>query len=121
MGLPHASPFVRSLPRAADPHQHNKRHFRHFAIRASTVRPGRKRASHNNAADAGMVVARVYGVPTAIEKDFGPGAEIHRTDISRNADVAEIAGALRDKKVAVRSAPSDGAELKITSPVLHAA
>jgi hypothetical protein len=41
-----------------------------------------------------MVVARVYGVPTAIEKDFGPGAEIHRTDISRDADVAEIAGAI---------------------------
>jgi hypothetical protein len=41
-----------------------------------------------------MVVARVYGVPTAIEKDFGPGAEIHRIGINRNADVAEIAGAI---------------------------
>jgi hypothetical protein len=40
------------------------------------------------------VVARVYGVPTAIEKDFGPGAEIHGIGINRNADVAEIAGAI---------------------------
>jgi hypothetical protein len=46
MALPHASPFVRSLSRAADLHQYNKRHFRHFAIRASTVPPGRKRASY---------------------------------------------------------------------------
>jgi hypothetical protein len=43
-------------------------------------------ASHYKAADAGMIVARVYGVPTAIEKDFGPGAEIHRTDISRRRE-----------------------------------
>jgi hypothetical protein len=41
-----------------------------------------------------MVVARVYRVPTAIEKDFGPGAEIHGVGINRNADVAEIAGAI---------------------------
>jgi hypothetical protein len=28
--------------------------------------------SHDDAADAGMIVARVDGVPTASEKDFGP-------------------------------------------------
>jgi hypothetical protein len=50
-------------------------------------------ASHDNAADAGMVVTRVYRVPTAIEKDFGTGAEIHGIGINRNGDVAEIAGA----------------------------
>ncbi len=37
MALPHASPFVRSLSRAADLTQYNKRHFRAFAIRPSTV------------------------------------------------------------------------------------
>jgi hypothetical protein len=41
-----------------------------------------------------MVVTRVYRVPTAIEKDFGPGAEIHGIGINRNADVAELAGAI---------------------------
>ena len=41
-----------------------------------------------------MIVTRVYRVPTAIEKDFGPGAETHGIDIDRNADVAEIAGAI---------------------------
>src|ERR1700722_18107661 len=51
-------------------------------------------AAHDNAADAGMVVTRIYGVPTAIEKDFGPAAEIHGIGIDRNADVAEIAGAI---------------------------
>src|SRR5271166_6619640 len=50
--------------------------------------------SHDNAAHAAMVVTRVYRVPAAIEKDFGPGAEIHGIDIGRNADVAEIAGAI---------------------------
>ena len=50
--------------------------------------------SHDNAPDAGMVVPRINGVPTAIEKDFGPAAEIHGIGIDRNADVAEIAGAI---------------------------
>jgi hypothetical protein len=51
-------------------------------------------AAHDNAAYAGIVVARVYGIPTAIEKDFSPGAEIHGIGINRNADVAEIASAI---------------------------
>jgi hypothetical protein len=51
-------------------------------------------AAHDNTADAGMVVPRVNGVPTAIEEDFGPAAEIHGIWINRNADVAEIAGAI---------------------------
>jgi hypothetical protein len=33
-------------------------------------------ASHDNSADARMVVTRVYGVPAPIEKEFEPGAEI---------------------------------------------
>jgi hypothetical protein len=61
---------------------------RHRDVRSVTT------ASHDNAADAGMVVTRVYRVPTAIEKDFGPGAEIHGIDIGRNADVARISGAI---------------------------
>ena len=51
-------------------------------------------AAHDNTADAGMVVTRVYRVPTASQKDLEPGAEIHWIDIDRNADVAEIAGAI---------------------------
>ena len=51
-------------------------------------------ASHHNAADAGMVVARVHRVPAPVEKDLAPGAEIHGVDVDRNADVAEIAGAI---------------------------
>jgi hypothetical protein len=39
---------------------------RHRDVRGVTT------ASHNNAAEAGMVVARVYGVPTAIEKRLRP-------------------------------------------------
>jgi hypothetical protein len=46
-----------------------------------------------------MVVPRVDAVPTASEKDFGPGAEIHRIGINRNADVAEIAGAIPRRNV----------------------
>ena len=52
-------------------------------------------ASHHNAPDAGMVVTRVHRVPTPIQKDVEPGAEIHWIDIDRNADVAQIAGAIR--------------------------
>ena len=37
---------------------------------------------------------RVNGVPTTIEKDFGPAAEIHGIGINRNADVAEVASAI---------------------------
>src|SRR3984957_21103220 len=62
-------------------------------------------AAHDNAADAGMVVTRIYGVPTAIEKDFGPAAEIHGIGIDRNADVAKIAGAIPRGNV---HAPADG-------------
>ena len=58
---------------------------RHRDVRGVTT------ASHDNAADPGMVVTRVYRVPTAIEKDFSPGAENHGIDIDRNANVAEIA------------------------------
>jgi hypothetical protein len=57
---------------------------RHRDVRGITT------AAHDNAADAGMVVTRVYRVPTAIEKDFGPSAAIHGIDIDRNTDVAEI-------------------------------
>ena len=56
-------------------------------------------ASHDNAADAGMVVARVYRVPAPSEKDLEPGAEIHWINIDWNADVAEIAGAVAGRDV----------------------
>src|SRR5579863_3995261 len=51
-------------------------------------------ASHDYAAYARMVVTRVFHVPPPSEKDLEPGAEIHRIDVDRNADVAEIAGAV---------------------------
>jgi hypothetical protein len=38
--------------------------------------------AHDNAADVGMVVARVCGISTAIEKDFSPDAEIHGIALS---------------------------------------
>jgi len=46
--------------------------------------------------DIGCVAAmtRIHRVPTPSEKDLEPGAEIHRIDVDRNADVAEIAGAV---------------------------
>ena len=39
-------------------------------------------------------MTRVHRVPTLIEEDLEPSAEIHRIDVDRNADVAEIAGAI---------------------------
>src|SRR5271163_427994 len=41
-----------------------------------------------------MIVTRVHRVPTPIEEDLEPSAEIHRIDVDRNADVAEITGAI---------------------------
>ena len=46
-----------------------------------------------NASDAAMVVARVDGVPTAIGKDFGLGAQSKDSDQAA-ADVLEIASAI---------------------------
>src|ERR1700687_600804 len=56
-------------------------------------------APHNNAADAGMIVSRVFRVPAPSEKDLEPGAEIHWINIDWNADVAEIAGAVAGRDV----------------------
>jgi hypothetical protein len=56
-------------------------------------------APHDNAADAGMVVTRVFRVPAPSEEDLEPGAEIHWIDIDWNADVAEIAGAVAGRDV----------------------
>ena len=61
---------------------------RHRDVRGVTTAP------HENAADSGMIVTRVHRVPTPIEKHLEPGAEIHRVDVDRNADVAEIASAI---------------------------
>jgi hypothetical protein len=74
----------------------------HFKAREiGDAKGGRRRdvrsvttASHDNAADAGMVVTGVFRVPAARQKDFEPGAEIHWINIDRNADVAEIPGAI---------------------------
>src|ERR1700733_5973476 len=44
-----------------------------------------------DAADPWLIVPRVEGEPTAAEKDFEPGVEIHRRRVNGNADVAQIA------------------------------
>jgi hypothetical protein len=41
-----------------------------------------------------MVVTRVFRVPAPSQKDLRTGAEIHWNNIDRDADVAEIAGAI---------------------------
>jgi MFS family permease len=56
-------------------------------------------ARHHDAADAGNVVAGIERVPAAAEIDLEPGAEIHRLGLGRNADVAEIAGAIARRDV----------------------
>ena len=47
---------------------------------------------HEDAADAGFVVAGVEGPPAIPEIDFEPGAEIHGAGNGGNADVAEVTG-----------------------------
>jgi hypothetical protein len=42
----------------------------------------------------GLLWRARYNIPTAIEKDFSPGAEVHGIGINRNADVAEIVSAI---------------------------
>ena len=74
-------------------------------------------APHDDAAYAGMVVTCVHSVPASIEKDLKPGAEVHRVDINRHADVAKItcalarrdvhAAAKRDGKMGVIAAYAD--------------
>ncbi len=39
-------------------------------------------------------MTRIAGMPPAAEIDLKTGAEIHRVDILRDADVAEIAGGI---------------------------
>ena len=56
-------------------------------------------ARHHDPADARRVVACIEGVPAAAEIDLEPGAEIHRLGFGRNADVAEISGAIARRDV----------------------
>src|SRR3954451_1925229 len=50
-------------------------------------------------ADAGNVVAGIERIPAAAEIDLEPGAEIHRIRLRRNADVAQITGAIARRDV----------------------
>ena len=61
---------------------------------STSRRPPHHDRSHDNAADAGMVVTRVLRVPAPRQKDLEPGAEIHWINVDRNVDVAEIPGAI---------------------------
>ena len=54
---------------------------------------------HQDAADPRRVVAGVEGVPAAAEVDLEPGAEVHRVGLRRDADVAEVAGAVAGRDV----------------------
>src|SRR5207245_160024 len=56
-------------------------------------------APHQDPPDAGLVVARVEGVPMAAEIDLEPGAEIHRLVHGLDADIAEIARAIARRDV----------------------
>jgi hypothetical protein len=69
---------------------------------------------HDNPAYAGMVVTRVHCVPAPSEKDFEPSAEIHWVDIDRNANVAEIAGAIAGGNVHA-AAECDGEMSKVAA------
>src|SRR2546421_6935375 len=53
---------------------------------------------HEDAADAGLVIARIERIPLAAEIDFEPCAEVHRLD-NGNADIAHIAGAVTRRNV----------------------
>src|SRR5262249_13616744 len=56
---------------------------------------GRIASSRNqDASDARRIVSGVERVPAAAEMGLEPGAEIHRIGFLRNADVAEISGAI---------------------------
>src|SRR5262249_58493767 len=56
---------------------------------------GRIASSRNqDASDARRIVSGVERVPAAAEIGLEPGAEIHRIGFLRNADVAEISGAI---------------------------
>src|ERR1700751_4110001 len=47
----------------------------------------------------GMIVPRVESVPPSAEKHLEPGAEIHRSRVSRHTDVSEIAGAVASRNI----------------------
>ena len=54
---------------------------------------------HEDAADAGDVVAGVESPPAVAEIDFEPGAEIHGTGGDDDADVAEISGGVARRDI----------------------
>ena len=56
-------------------------------------------AGDQDAADARLVVPRVEGVPAPSDIGLEPGGEIHRVRGGRDADIAEIAGAVAGRNV----------------------
>ena len=56
-------------------------------------------AGHKDPANSRLIVSRVEGVPARAEIDFKPGAEIHRRRVRRDADIAEVAGAIARRDV----------------------
>ncbi len=56
-------------------------------------------ASHHDATDTGNVVPSIERVPAAAKIDLKPSAEIHRLGLGRDADVAEIPGAIARRNV----------------------
>ena len=69
---------------------------------------------HEDAADAGDVVAGVEGPPAIAEVDFEPGAEIHGAGGERDADVAEVAGGVARGDIEA-AAEGDGEVLEVAA------
>jgi hypothetical protein len=54
---------------------------------------------HENAADAGMVMACIERIPLAAEIALEPGTEIHRSWVRRHTDIAEVSGTIARRYV----------------------
>ena len=81
-------------------------------------------SGHKDPANSRLIVPRVKGVPARAEIDFKPGAEIHRRRVRRDADIAEVAGAISRRDVhaptqgngQMRKIPADTASFVISLP-----
>src|SRR4029079_3418317 len=72
-----------------------------------------------NAANTRNIVARIERVPAAVEEHLEPGAEIHRGRVGRNADIAEITGAIARRDVhAAAKRDSEMREVAAHAPLL---
>ena len=81
-------------------------------------------ARDEHAADARSVVARIEDVPLATQKGLEPARKVHRTRLGRDADVAQVAGAIAGRNVhasaerdrQVRKVAADALSLSVDLP-----